>query len=371
MAARELFTPGFGAGALTAPGTDSIHVQEVSLSLDFRELGRQPSMAEYVLVNRHPTQIWEDELIFVSTAPTVTITVDGVPTQVTSYGTRFSQREQAVRDLGTGLKGNGFRLRLLPGQARLVAVRFLCAPGTYQRNTAAETRFDGLLRLELFHRTEVRDDRHDYSYPLWPAYGFAGGTGAMAITLLTGSGAQPPESAALATWTAQPLPEGDTRWTVRLPAARSITNAPMRDVYVRYPQPRLSRWHFGSSVFAGVRFAGQNEKVAAPHLSVSADLVHERAGAFMLGGETEFAHSLSLSLAFQHGPVNQYVSAYLGGAVLATFTPAVVPGFELRAGARLLYLPLDLAFQLHPWVTPGEGHVALWRVIVGLRVGVW
>jgi hypothetical protein len=371
MAARQLYTHDVGSGALTAPGTGKLHVREVSLQLDFRASGRQASIAEYVLVNLDPAETWEDELIFVSTAATVTVTVDGRPAQVKPYGPYFKQSPGVARDLGVGIQGNGFRVRLPPGQESRIVVSFLCAPGKLELNTRYEDQQDGLLRLNLVHRPSAIDDHYFFSYPLWPAYGFAGGTGAMAITLLSGPGASPPEGADHAAWAAQPLAQGNTRWTIRLPAATAMTNTPMRQVYVRYPQPRPSRWHLGASAFAGLRFASRNEPLLSPHLALSADVVIDGIGACMLGGETAFSRSASVSLAFQRGPVSPWVSAYLGGAVLATFSPEVTPGFELRAGTRLVWLPLDIAFQAHPWAKPGEGDVARWRLLAGVRAGMW
>jgi hypothetical protein len=371
MGAREFFTDGTGSGALTAPGTDKIRVREILLHLDFRESGRQASTAQYLLVNLHQEQAWEDELIFVSTAATVTVTVDDSPVQVKAYGNAFPRSERVQKDLGQNIQGNGFRVRLLPGQESRIAVRFLCAPGKHEHSTFFDMKDGGLLRLDLGHKPSLLDETHFFSYPLWPAYGFAGGTGEMAITLLTGPGALPPTGTDQVEWSAQPLATGDTRWTIRLPAATTVANAPLRQVRLEYPQPRPARWHLGASAFAGLRFAGKNEDLASPHLAISADLIIDGIGAFMLGGESEFTRSASLSLAFQQGPANPYVSAYVGGAVLATFGPEVTPGIELRAGARAVYIPLDLVFQLHPWVTPGEGHVARWRLIVGFRAGVW
>ena len=371
MAARSFFTAGKGAGALTAPGTAQLRVRQVSLSLDFREAGRQPSTAEYLLANLDLAQAWEDELVFVSTAVDITVSVDGVLAKVTPYGGRLSHGRELLQALPGATRSHGFRVRLAPGQESRVAISFVCEPGMIERNTSFEDASDGLTRYEVVHERSSAIDQLFFSYPLWPAYGFAGGTGEMSIALLTGPGASPPAGTSQTAWAAQPLPQGETRWTIRLPEARSVANAPMRDVTVRYAKPRTTRWHLGASAFAGLRIASQNESLLAPHLALSADVIIAGLGAIMLGGESAFAHSASLSLAFQRGPVSSWVSAYLGGAVLATFSPDVTPGFELRAGIRLVWLPLDLAFQAHPWAKPGEGDVARWRLLVGLRAGMW
>jgi hypothetical protein len=193
----------------------------------------------------------------------------------------------------------------------------------------------------------------------------------MAIGVLTGPGVTPPERSPAGAWTAQALPAGETRWTIRLLEARAVDQAPMRDVLVRYPAVPESAFRVGASVFAGSRFAGKNEHLASAHLALSADLIVAGWGAFSLGAETAFAQSASLALGFQRGAVSPFVSGYLGAAVLATLRPAPTPGFELRAGTRMVWLPLDVAFQVHPWVTPVQGQVARYRLIVGLRVGVW
>jgi hypothetical protein len=367
MGARSFFTPAKGSGALTAAGTPQIRVQEVSLSLDLREVGRGPSTAEYLLVNLDPAQAWEDELIFVSSAPTITVTEDGTPRSV-----KPRERDQeSTRAWGLDDHGNGFRIRLAPGQTSRIVVAFTCEPGTQQTKLSEEYGRDGLTRLSAFGNASFLASASHFTYPLWPAYGFAGGVGEMSIAVLTGQGVEPLEGTTSTAWTSQPLARGETRWTIRLPATSSHEQVPLREVTVRYPSRRPSRWKLGASAFAAIHFAGRNERLVSPHLAVSADIIAAGLGALMLGAETAFARSASLSLAFQHGVAVSFVSAYVGGAILASFSPQATPGFELRVGTRLVWLPLDLAFQAHPWVTPGEGRVARYRVLAGVRVGVW
>jgi hypothetical protein len=191
----------------------------------------------------------------------------------------------------------------------------------------------------------------------------------MAVVLLAGPGASPPENPSTGAWLGQALPRGETRFTVVLPEARSAAQAALQEVVVEYPSAS-PRWRLGASLFAGLRLASRNENTVAPHLAASVDAVVVGVGAVTLGGETSFSRSASLSLGLQRGDANSWLSYYLGGAALLTFDPSPNPGFELRLGGRAVYLPLDLAVQTHPWVTPGQGHVARYRLILGVRLGI-
>jgi hypothetical protein len=370
-AARSFFTQGKSAGALAVRAAGAIRVAEVSLLLDFRESGRQASTAEYLLVNLDQVEEWEDEVIFLSSAPSVTISVDGRDVPVKQYGRSFERSPQIEKALSPRVEGNGFRIHLGPGQRLRVVVTFVCEPAVLTSNLHYEWGADGLTRWDVSGRPGLGLDRRSFTYPLWPAYGFGGGVGEMAIAVLTSKGATPPKDGPSLAWTRQELPEGETRWTIRLPGAASVDMAPMRDVDIDYPQPRRSRWSFGASVFAGARFATRNERLVSPHLGLSADAIVTHLGMLSLGAETGFNRSGSLSLAFQRGAASPMVSLYLGGALLASLAPHLTPGFEARAGIRLLWLPVDLALQAHPWATPGEGRVARFRVIAGVRLGAW
>jgi hypothetical protein len=366
-AAREFFTPSTGEGALTAANTRQVRVQAVSLALDFRLAHRGDSTAEYLLANLSDQQAWEDEVIFVSTAYAIGVTIDGNPVAARSYGRHFSQRPDIAKALKNGANGNGFRVHLAPSQQCRIVIVFRNEPASHTTNPNHQFTRDGLTPLHAL--TAVPS--YDFTYPLWPAYGFEGGVGPMGIALLTSRGALPPSDSPTSTWTSQPLPQGETRWILHLPEARSIEQAPLQEVEIRYPRPISSRWRLGASAFAGARFATQNERSAAAHLAVSVDTIVADLGAFTLGGETSFTHSASLSLGFQRGESGSFASYYLGGAALLSFGPSATPGFELRTGFRLVWLPLDLAVQTHPFVTPGEGHVARFRFIAGVRMRVW
>ncbi|HEX7599568.1 MAG TPA: hypothetical protein VF518_15230, partial [Polyangia bacterium] len=319
-AARSFFDPTRGQGALTIADTRQVRAERVSVSLDFRLNGRGTSRAEYLLANLDGEREWEDEIIFVSSAESVTVTVDGIAVPTERRGQAFSSRPELVQALGPLVEGHGFRVRLAPRQQRLIAVDFDCKPALLR--TYGHAGADGLTR-------ELRRDKHrppdlvesTFSYPLWPAYGFGGGVGPMTVSVLTDQGALPPPGPGNVPWTVEERPQHEKRWRIVLPAADSIAKAPLRDVIVRYPARRPVTWSMGATGFAGVRFATRNEGLARFHLAASADLIVHNLGAFSLGGETAFSHSASISLGFQRGEAGEMAAYYLGGSGLLTFGP--------------------------------------------------
>jgi hypothetical protein len=343
-----------------------IRVQAVQVLLDMRQTGRGASSAQYLLANLDGQRDWEDEIIFVSTASDVAITLDGRAVPVTAYP-RFAAAP-ALQSLRASTIGHGFRVHLTPGQQRRIDVRFTCEPGRLTLSTQRAWGQDGLTRPSTEHRPEALA-RLDFWYPLWPAYGFSGGVGPMAITIISSHGATPPTAPRSGpAWQAHVDAAGDTRWTIQLPPALRLEDAPLPEVNIFYDQPR-HRMGLGASVFAAARFATQNEPTAAPHLGLAADLIVAELGMFSVGAETAFNRSATLSLAFQTGQAGPWVSAYVGGAALLTLSPEATPGIEARAGTRLIYLPLDVAVQVHPW--PRADQVARLRVLVGLRLALW
>jgi hypothetical protein len=356
-----------GAGALVGNDGSPVRLVRVEINLDLRQQKRGVSSVEYELVNTDVNAPWEDELVFVSTASTVTVTLDHVVIPARSLGVPWRPELAFEERLEGAYQGQSFRVRLGPGERRHLCVTFDCEPAEAHYDDTGRIYTDGLWR-EFTRDVRPRLVSKRFVYPLWPAYGFGGGVGPMRVTVLTDPGATAPAPPSGHRW--QYHPGKPEQWFIELPEAVSVEAAPLREVVVDYPTEMQRQVYAGASVFAAARFASNNEPLLRPHLEVSADLVVAGVGGFSLGASTAFSKSTTFSTTYQRGLTSPYGSYYIGGGGLVTYAGSASPGMELRVGGRLLVVPLDLSVQVHPWAEKSRGDIAALRVLVGFRIGL-
>jgi hypothetical protein len=398
-------------GTLIAPNANDLRVQRVALELDFRRQHRGTSKAEYLVTSLSSTEAWDGDLVFASTAKLDSVEVDGKQASLKSVPVDGLAKDctlsaSMMESFPAADRASAFHVNLSPHQVRRILVRFAAAPLHQRIVVHTEDTADGLARHKpgderfiggftvnpiVASKVSLRDF---FEYPVLPACGFGAGVGPIRIAVLTDADAKPVlgrVSTVCYAWQEEPISEHEAWFRVELPClvwgtqaapeedhwvgsdgvrCVSRTTTSREEPYVRfeYSEPGFT-WPFGASLFAGAQIASSNEPIVGFHLAGTLDWMIARVGTIMLGGETSFARSASVSVGYQRGGSGDWASFYGGVSTLMTFAPSATPGIEARAGGRFFFVPLDVAVQLHPWA---DGrHVAPLRFIAGLRVAVW
>lgn len=353
------------SGVLTTEKTDRVRVSRIDLDLDFRERERAACTARYELESPDELDL---PLAFVAAATVISVTVDGAPVPFAAlrptgryHVTTPHQRNHSFGD--DRAAEHTFALHLRPGERRVVVVTFDATPGGFSERI---TEGDGLTRLSDsgggYVKSAVLLD-----YPLWPAVGFGGGVGPIAIKLRVSDGAT-----LRAPGVGLPTTSNAALLEVTIPArpgASSIDDElSVREIEVSYPVPLPPK--IRGSVFGAMRVSSGDEKSFRPEIRATVDVLVPKTGAISLGAHSDFDGTLAAVLTGQRGSASAYGSAYVGAGVVAFARPGAALGVEGSFGFRALIVPLDLALQIVPLRSAAAAaSVGQVRGLVGLRIG--